>query len=253
MKHPFPFYPFRNVLFSILAGYTDIALHVLLQQPAPSIDGAVHGVLLPVPPVVLAGPDLHQPELLNPQTLQAALHMMPHAGKKFGSLQSIELRTDALLPGQVYLFETLLDTYQQMIFFKDAPNSEQKAWEQLIQKIETDPHLKALVEHYLYDDVPLSVRHYRSLLQGIVGERSIHNALKEIKNPATNRPDHDAKPLTNDGVDVATTDETSTPLSATAAPEPSATPGDLGGLTPRTLSALTNIKKASHHNLTAEL
>tara|TARA_R110000796_G_scaffold181286_2_gene297782 strand:+ start:1379 stop:2119 length:741 start_codon:yes stop_codon:yes gene_type:complete len=243
MDNQFLYQFFRNMLFSVPAGYIDIALYELLQQPAPTIVGSMRGVLLQTPPVVLTGPDLHQPELLNPETLNAALEMSPHIDRKIGSLQSIQLNTEQLPPGLVYLFRALLDTYQRMMFTTTDPHSGEKTWLQFIRLIETDSHLKALVEHYLCDDELLSVRHYKRLLNGFIKERSIHTAV-QILRKSDSTSVNDNNHLATSSVDSGQ-EKSSGTLPADEQPGQAISHDENGALTQRTLNALTNIKKAS--------
>lgn len=243
MHNPFLFQPFRNMLFSVAATYADISLYELLQQPAPTIAGYMRSVLLQTPPVVLTGPDLHQPELLNPETLNAALQMSQHIDKKIGSLQTIQINSEQLSPGVIYLFRTLLDMYQRMMFITTDPHSGEKTWLQFIHLIETDPHLKALIEHYLCDDELLSVRHYKRLLLGFVKERSIHTAVRALRSSErANANDESHLPICSED---SAQEKTSATLPADTPPLRAESQDETGALTQRTLTGLMNIKRAS--------
>lgn len=244
MLNQFLYQFFRNMLFSVPVSYIDIPLYELLHQPAPTIVGTMRGVLLQTPPIVLTGPDLHQPELLNPKTLNAALQMSQHIDKKIGSLQTIQINTDQLPPGLVYLFRELLDHYQRMLFISIDPHNGEKTWMQFIRLVESDSHLKALVEHYLCDDELLSVRHYKCLLMGFVKERSILTALQTLrKSDSTSAYDDVHLPTPNE--EDSAQEKTSVPLPTDQQPDQPNSQGETGALTQRTLNALTNIKKAS--------
>lgn len=241
MSQKFPYQLFRNMLFNVPAYKTDIPLHELRQTPASSIVGSLHCVFLQCPPIVLVGPDHHQPELLNPDSLNAALQTMnEHIDKKIYSLQSIQLNSDDLSPGLVYLLRALLDMYQRMMFISSDPHNGEKTWMQFVRRIETDSHLKSLVEHHLFDNELLSIRHYKRLLLGFVKERSIHNAVKSLRKHKDIRSGDNSEPQT-DSDDNGSSQKPDTNIQ----PDQATSPGDNRELTSSTPTMRTSIKNDS--------
>ncbi|WP_043532116.1 hypothetical protein [Litchfieldella xinjiangensis] len=136
-------------------------------------------VLLTHPPILLRREGGGE-QLLNHDSVASQLDYQ--RGHRATALPA-SLRVWIIDPGindeTILLFAFLFGPVQRLQYKKKEGRT--PSWKRVMQRVEQDPLLKAIIENHLFDSEEMAPRHYRLLMGSLVGESSINHELGRIR------------------------------------------------------------------------
>lgn len=178
--HPLPGHP-----FTINAQPASRSLYELFGNAFVNPRASTERMELSHPPVLLIQEGGGE-QLLNHDSVIAQLNLLDEHNKKVHSANNlsvwlIDLRQSDSQPHSL-LLHFLFGSIERLHYEKKDSNNDALLWRQAMHKAHEDPVLKSCLESELFDDEPLSSRHYRKLLSvAKLSPSSISQELRRLR------------------------------------------------------------------------